>query len=410
MTYLKERFKYWGGLFLLPIYWVSFLFPRSKKIWLFGSTFGRRFADNPRYLYIYLNEYNRNAENKEIRPIWISKNKEIISQLKNKGYEAYYAHSMKGIWFSLRGKVYFFDNYSKDISFWLSGGAKKINMWHGIPLKKIQHDNIFDSFRHPKNWKEKIKNYPRNISDEKPSHYILTTSQLLEPIFSSAFQTEHVLVCGYPRCQTMKDSSFHAFITQLEQETLDRIHGSLETNEKMVYYMPTFRNSEEQFFNVMDLEKFHVFLKKEGITFCVKLHPKSKLREKFKELEGEQIIIIDPDTDPYVFLKMADVLVTDYSSIYFDYLLMDRPIVFFDYDLEEYKGNSREMYFDYEEFTPGKKAVNQSELEMAIHHALYEEDMEEQEKRTYIRNKVFDENCMEAAQNLISCVEKIVKQ
>ena len=47
---ITDRLKYWGQLLLLPVYWLSFLFPRNKKIWLFGSTFGRRFADNPRYL------------------------------------------------------------------------------------------------------------------------------------------------------------------------------------------------------------------------------------------------------------------------------------------------------------------------------------------------------------------------
>lgn len=45
-----EFFKYWGQLLLLPVYWLSFLFPRNKRIWLFGSTFGKRFADNPKYL------------------------------------------------------------------------------------------------------------------------------------------------------------------------------------------------------------------------------------------------------------------------------------------------------------------------------------------------------------------------
>ena len=48
MKKFLEGIKYWGQLLLLPIYWFSFLFPRNKNIWLFGSTFGRRFADNPR--------------------------------------------------------------------------------------------------------------------------------------------------------------------------------------------------------------------------------------------------------------------------------------------------------------------------------------------------------------------------
>ena len=67
------------------------------------------------------------------------------------GYESYYYHSVKGIWLALRAKVYFFDNYSKDINFWQSGGAVKINLWHGIGNKRINYDNKFDKVRHPKN-------------------------------------------------------------------------------------------------------------------------------------------------------------------------------------------------------------------------------------------------------------------
>jgi len=218
MRKIIEGIKYWGQLFLLPVYWFSFLFPRNNNIWLFGSTFGRRFADNPRYLYLYVAQMVRKIQkdncdknNKDInecmvngkplRPIWISHNKEIVEFLTKNGYEAYYNHSLKGIWYCLRGKVYCFDNYSKDISFWLSGGAIKFNMWHGVGNKCINYDNKHDKVRHPKNVWEKFKYFPRRLSDEKPSHYILTTSAMMSEVFARAFQVpkEHVIEAGYPR-------------------------------------------------------------------------------------------------------------------------------------------------------------------------------------------------------------------
>ena len=88
-------------------------------------------------------------------------------------------HSIKGIWFALRGKVYLFDNYSKDINFWQSGGAMKVNLWHGTGNKKANHDNKFDKFRHPKNLWERFMTFPRRLSDEKPHHYTLATSEPL---------------------------------------------------------------------------------------------------------------------------------------------------------------------------------------------------------------------------------------
>lgn len=394
---ITDRLKYWGQLLLLPVYWLSFLVPRNKKIWLFGSTFGRRFADNPRYLYLYVSQHK---EELKLRPIWISHNENVVRMLNNEGYEAYMYHSLKGIWFALRGKVYLFDNYSKDINFWQSGGALKINLWHGIPLKKIQHDNVFDKFRHPKNFWGKIKNFPRNISDEKPSHYVLTTSENLRYIFSSAFKTENVLVAGYPRNEILISNNIKNVYSHEEKADRQKIFDFLDNNvneqsKRMVFYMPTFRQSEILFFENFDRDDFQMFLEENNILFCIKLHPKSKLNEEFRNIQSKNIMVINKDADPYVFLKMADVLITDYSSIYFDYLLLDRPIIFFAYDLKEYLSDSREMYFDYDEFTPGEKVWDYQGLKNSIV-KIIENNGDYQNRysdfRKKIRKKVFEES------------------
>lgn len=413
MKQIINGMKYWGQLLLLPIYWLSFLFPRDKHIWLFGSTFGRRFADNPRYFYLYVSQHSDRAseqvktgrsdwekaghaftedENcKGIRPIWISHDKGIVSFLSENGYEAYYYHSLKGIWYALRGKVYLFDNYSKDINFWLSGGAVKFNMWHGVPLKMIQADNVFDQVRHPKNAWEAFKAFPRRLSDEKPSHHVLATSEFMKPIFGSAFQTKNVSTAGYPRIDSFAFECIEKLHTETEQHTLERIQELLDkdTENKMIYYMPTFRNSEIEFFDKMDLESFNRFLHENHLIFCTKLHPKSKLKEQFLAIEKGNIVNIDADTDPYVFIPISDVLVTDYSSIYFDYLFAGKPILFFDYDLDTYLKDSREMYFDYEEYTPGVKVENQSELERALLDITKGID-EYKEARKALQKKLYD--------------------
>lgn len=407
---ITDRLKYWGQLLQLPVYWLSFLFPRNKKIWLFGSTFGRRFADNPRYLYLYVSQHK---EELRLRPIWISHNEDVVQMLNSKGYEAYMYHSIKGIWFALRGKVYLFDNYSKDINFWQSGGAMKVNLWHGIPLKKIQHDNVFDKFRHPKNLWEKIKNFPRNISDEKSNHYVLTTSENLKPIFSSAFKTENVIVAGYPRNEVLISDEIKNVYSEEEKKDRKRIVEFLDDssdnqNKMMIFYMPTFRQSETLFFDNFDKEDFQIFLKENNILFCIKLHPKSKLNKEFDNIQSENIMVINKDADPYVFLKMADILITDYSSIYFDYLLLDRPIIFFDYDLEEYLSDSREMYFDYYEFTPGEKVEKYSEIKQAITNLLYIND-EYINERYKLRKNVFFRKCNGSMLSMIQMLKNIAE-
>lgn len=406
MKRITERIRYWGQLLLLPVYGFSFLFPRNRKIWLFGSTFGRRFADNPRYFYLYVNQ---SEECKDIRAIWISHNKEIVEFLQQNGYEAYYYHSWKGIWYCLRGKVYLFDNYSKDISFWLSGGAVKINMWHGVPLKKIQHDNVFDAFRHPKNGWERFKNYPRNLSDEKPSHYVLATSKFMRPIFASAFQTEHVLTTGYPRVDSFAYDNIENIYTKIEQQLLRKIEQLRQDIqcETIIYYMPTFRDSETKFFDVMDLVSFGAYLQEHHMLFCAKLHPKSKLKKEFEAIQGNNMVCIDADVDPYVFVPLADILVTDYSSIYFDYLFTGKPIVYFDYDLKEYLEDSREMYFGYEEYTVGAKAEDQEQLEHALSNAA-DNSIENQDKTEVLLRKMYDEVEQPVSGELVREIRQII--
>lgn len=397
--------KYWGQLLLLPVYWLSFIVPRNKNIWLFGSTFGRRFADNPRYLYLYVSQQEKQNG---IRPIWISHKKEIIELLKKEGYEAYYYHSLKGIWYCLRGKVYIFDNYSKDISFWLSGGAKKINLWHGVGNKKINYDNKFDKVRHPQNMRERCKTFPRRLSDEKPHHYILATSPMMADIFEGAFQVKpgHVITGGYPRNDMLLSSEINNIYTQEEKNNINYIKAIKAEGYILDLYMPTFRESETKFFEVMDMEKFNEFLCERKIIFLTKLHPKSKLKSEFERQNFSNIRNISSDVDPYSFLKEADILTTDYSSIYSDYMLLDRPVVGFPYDYETYSKETREEYFAFEEYMPELQAHTMNELMQYTTEVLNKDINRKQRQES--RKRMFSYKDGEASKRIVRQIRCII--
>ncbi len=419
MNKIINSLKYWGQLFLLPIYWLSFLMPRDKHIWLFGSTFGNRFADNPRYLYLYVAQHSSYASDKVkdsveqwerggkgwhednnckgIRAIWISRNKEIITFLNDNGYEAYYYHSLMGIWYALRGKVYFFDNYSKDINFWQSGGAVKVNLWHGIPLKKIQHDNIFDKFRHPANAWEAWKNFPRNISDEKPGHYILCPSRNMRDIYASAFRTENVIECGYPRWDGIVSDTFMDVYDEHERLLYNEITSWKETGHEVIFYAPTFRDSEEMVYQALPIKELNDILKKSKKVLFIKNHVKSKYSDILhKRAEGlSNVIILNKNLDAMeLLLKECDVLITDYSSAYFDYLLTERPIIFFVPDYEEYLAQSRELYFKYNDVTPGYKVKNGKDILSVIEGDKWEDSqMYNSVRKQFIEEGSYDYSC-----------------
>lgn len=406
MKKAKEKIKYWGQVLLLPIFGLSYLMPRNKKIWLFGSTFGRRFADNPRYFYLYIATHGE----LNIRPIWISKNRESIQLLTDNHYEAYYNHSLKGIWYCLRSRIYIYDNYPKDISHWLSGGATKINLWHGTGNKKANHDNKFDRYRNPKNLWERFITFPRRLSDEKPSHYVLATSEPLKHISSSVFNTslEHVIVDGYPRNDAMLDSMFPNLLTPMERDNLLKIQQWKQEGKKIDFYMPTFRDSEVDFFKIMNLEKFNQFLKNNGIVFIVKLHPKSKLKTEFAAIHFSNIYSVNSEIDPYTFLGYVDILTSDYSSVYSDFMLLDRPVVAFHYDFEEYSKNTREGYVPFEDYMPECKATTMEELMLATLHVLKEDTYKE--KRAISRNRMFLYQDANATKRLVLKVKQILEK
>lgn len=400
---IKEGIKYWSQLFLLPIYGFSFLVPRNKNIWLFGSTFGRRFADNPRYFYLYVRQ---NCP--RIRAIWITHNKEIVEFLQKNGYEAYYYHSMRGIFYALRAGIYIFDNYSKDINFWQSGGSMKINLWHGSGNKRTNHDNLFDKVRHPKNLWERWKTFPRRISDEKPNHYTLATSPAMRDIFISAFRTDisHIIVEGYPRNDALfsfKESHIQNLLTKQEITFCETIESLRLKGYRILAYIPTFRDSEKKFFDVINLDIFNRFLEQERLIFVTKMHPKSKLEQEFRKIDSSNIIHADSEIDVYTFLEMVDLLITDYSSVYTDYMLLDRPVIAFQYDWQEYCADARECYIEQEEYMPELKATTMEELMVGIKDVLINDRC--LEKRHISRKRMFVNLDGKSSQRLF---EKIV--
>lgn len=405
MKVTRQSIGYWAQLFMMPTYWLSFLFPRDKKIWLFGSTFGRRFADNPRYAYIYIDQFHRDS----VRPIWITHNKEVSKMLTEHGKEAYYYHSVKGIWYCLRGGIYIYDNYSKDISFWLSGGAKKINLWHGTATKKINQDNIFDYYRNPRTKWEKFKTAPRRISDEKPSHYVLATSKHMAPILAGAFGTdiEHTLIVGHPRNDVLMRKDFIDIYTEQETNTLKKLEQFKKEGKKLLFYVPTFRESENKFFDIINLEMLNDFLSKRGYIWCNKLHIKSKLKKKFESIQYSNILSIDADVDPAIILPYCDFMIADYSSIYLDYMFLDRPAVAFPFDYTEYVTESRECYFEYKEYMPEKKVYTMPELFDAIDDIFMNDTL--LEKRKIRRSFHFDWIDGNSSERLYEAIKDLCK-
>lgn len=353
------RFLY--SPFLYLIYLLSFLFPRKKDYYVFISHGQNGFSDNCKYFFLYLN--NNDLDNKKI--IWMTKNNDLANKLKSKGFISYYCFSLKGIYSLLTSKYFIFDSFLPGIYFWLSGKSIKINLWHGVGLKKSNHDiekgkqkNIYNS----KGIRKIIaKILVPHIFLNSKTNYFITTSKKYKEISHSAFKIskKKIFICGYPR----NDIFFRKIKGSMigtDSELTKLINNS---KKRIILYVPTFRDTKKNIFieNTKNIiSKISDSIKDDNILFIFKPHPNTV--NDFKFFNKDNVYVLSSDFDVYPILPKVDTLITDYSSISSDFLLLDKKIIFFPYDKIKYETSDRDLYFKYEKYTPGPKVYNVNDL------------------------------------------------
>ena len=209
--------KYLAFLICYIIYPFSFLFPRSRKKYVFGS-FRSSFNDNARYLFIHANETE-----KDVKCIWLSLRPGCVRQVRSLGFRAYCILSPLGVWHALTAKYWFFNSYTSDIMFCLSGGAVCVNLWHGVGLKRIEFNVLSGPMLDRFSKKNKMDVFTHPESFRRPD-WLLTSTPFQTVMFAKAFRVpeSRCLELGYPRnwILTTTEQQRTAFINRYEpQET-----------------------------------------------------------------------------------------------------------------------------------------------------------------------------------------------
>lgn len=350
---MSRFFRYLKYSFFLPIWWSQLLFPRKKNIWVFGAWYGQRYSDNSKYLFEYAN-----TQGKRVKAIWITKSRAVYDHVNNLGYTCYLAGSPRGIYYCMRAKYVIVSSVKKDVNEFFINGAKTIQLWHGNPMKKIGLDDEYSesgSFL----YQFFVKNV-FSMAYEFNYDLVVSNAAVFTSKMSSAFNIpkSNILETGCPRNDIFYSTRPADISTEIRKKFKDC---------KLVYYLPTFRDKGQKQ-NMLDLEdycedKLQEFLRKHNMVFLTKAHFASKSFLNTDAFNDRIYHFPDGNTvDINFLLKDSDILITDYSGAYFDFLLTERPIIFAAFDLEEYILNSRELYFDYEEVVAGPIVKNWKEL------------------------------------------------
>jgi len=341
----------------LPLHFIGRMVPRDRDLWIFGARQGQAFAENPKYFFLYV---RRNHPG--IRAVWLTRNRRVRDRLRQEGHRAYMTHGLKGYWLSMRAGAAFFSSLRfmpSDLNIYAwDRKIMLVQLWHGSPVKRIIHDDPGSKFG---------KGGPaeRLLCLLFPFHRLLgvpffsmsiAASPEVRKRLCSAFRMdpEDIPVTGYPKNDRQADFG-------------QGVKGD-------ILYAPTFRRGGLSFLEEagFDPERINSFLESRKCRLFVKLHYYDMKQEHGLDrmIEGYDRIVLLKCDDIYEILDRFDALITDYSSLLFDFLLMDRPVLFAPFDLDCYREAEAGLYYRYDEISPGPVAQDWEELLSALDEVL----------------------------------------
>lgn len=354
---LAYAWKKKQGLLGTPVqYWKiidKLLFQRMRLLSdtvLFESFFGKSYSDSPKYIFEHLSrEYPGTY-----RCVWAYAEQKLdlpfpAKQVKRLGLRYFY--------YMARSKYAVF-NGRQPTFFRKREGAVFLETWHGTPLKKLAFDMEDVTSASPL-YKEDIY-YQTRAWD-----YLVAPNPFSEEVFCRAFAYEgKILGTGYPRNDLLYDREKGKLASDIKK----KLH--LPDGKKVILYAPTWRDDE--------------FYGPGEYKFSLRLN----LHRMKEELGGEYVILlrmhyfiadvldlsgyggfaynVSHYGDVAELYLISDLLVTDYSSVFFDYANLRRPMLFFMYDLEKYRSVLRGFYIDIEEELPGPVLSDTEELIGAV--------------------------------------------
>lgn len=363
----------------LAAYGVSFLAPSREGIWVYSADGGSRFVGNPKYAF-------RHAANErdDVRAIWLSKNDDVVAMLRDAGYESYHARSPRGLLHALLAEYLFVSHSAGDATWWVTGGTDVVQLWHGVPIKKV-------GTHLDREWSLSGRFFFRLTGSNWAYH--VTTGEAVGPVVRDAYRQtdESILPVGYPRNDVLRGEVEDVELG-VDSHVLATVRD-LSRDHQVALYMPTWREWSDgvdhggvPLDDAVDFESLDASFAARDAYLVVKLHPRERLDVDIEALGN--VIELPADVDPYPLLEHVDVLVTDYSSIYVDFLLTDHPIVFYPYDLPIYQSHPG-FEFDYDTVTPGPTPSDFTDFQNALLDALDGEDEYAGERAT-VRDRFID--------------------
>lgn len=342
-------------VFNVLLIFLNIFIPKDKNQWIFATHEGYPWGDNIRTVF----ERTRNIE--FLKPIILCGDKATYERLlelyDGETVAVVRRYSIIGIWSYLRSRVCFVGYTNKDLYSMLFPhyGHIVVNLWHGVPIKAICMARPRFRNRHRKFLNPAYIHANITISNSAVDRLAMSACMMQNP--------NNVIVTGLPRNDILStDFPLYADLAE-EEYRLVQAKGT----KKMVLYAPTFRDwsdSNNPFLDPNNTLKLTNFLAKSGYILGMRLHP---MERNIKIPERSAIIDCSAQSfsNTQVVLRNTDILITDYSSIWVDFMMLGRPILGLCHDEAMYEGNQTFLY-PFRDIFPGPIVVDINQLIEAL--------------------------------------------
>lgn len=346
---MSNALTFAGNLVLRPM---STVMPRNAQLWAFGAP-GGRFEGNTKYLFLWMSLNPSPAS-----PVWITTSRALARDLRQRGLNACHRLSWRGMATAARAGLYVVNDNSSDVNFSLGGGAKVFNLWHGVGLKNVLFGASVGSSARLKESASafsKIRNMRRF---ERPNWALSTSPEMAQKFFARCFDipASRSPALGYPRLDPMVDGQLKRLGCSFgDYSALDKSPGITRT----LVYLPTLRLNRGDHLSAAlpDLRRLSAALEQQNAELLLKIHPKMQVDPASLGPLPHNIRLLPSELDIYPVLDRFDALITDYSSLFFDYIsFRSSGVVLYTYDFEEYTATERDLAWDYDEVTIGNRA------------------------------------------------------
>lgn len=382
---IKNIFIKYKIEFLRVYYYIIDLFyPKNRNIYIIGANSGEYLNGNAKVMYNYLNN-----EGYEVYFLSYKNYKDIKTVNEN---------TKEGLKSILKAGTFLITHGDLDIGrYWNSFMKRRriVFLWHGLPFK---NEGIFNKELNNKQLKKLIKSF------NKYSLFI-STSEIINYIYISSYKIpEHkLIITGYPR----NDLLFNCNQNEIKSKIVKKIKKiNISEKSKFILYAPTFRSwKDTEYFPFKDFDKAKLkkFLEDNDIFIFIRSHRNEKFDSSIYSVDNIIDFSDNKAVDINEYLGAFDLLITDYSSIFQDFLFLNKPILFIPYDLDEYI-EKRGIYFDYNDFTPGHK-IYSFDMFLKVLEDIFIKNIDSFKKQREILRKVFykhfDNKATERVVNII---------